>query len=371
MSERIPDKEIRALSLPDVRSYLEMSGFSYVGPWGKFLDRYQLERDGRAIDAIVPSNPDILDYKERISELIAQLATLERTSTVDIFREISVATHSVVRLRARPGSEITSIDFEEGIGLLQNAKILIKSSAVSAFSNRYKKVIRGKSSSAVDRYMDKVRIGQTEVGSYIFNLILPREDDVLGINQPAYTEHDVTRVLENGILFAHNMKGENRAPSFGTMQDAGISANFLEALHEIIDWSDDVSIEIDRADAGQKRTASFAFNRDDLAIIHKAASKLAPDEQGTKTRVSGTITRLSEPATRRRGSIDLLVRLKGRLRSVRIKFEAADRDTIIRAFKEKDSRMLSVEGILKTERNGHLVLEDPRRFDASKRGSLL
>lgn len=372
MSERPSSLPISSISIDELKRFLIINGFVSDGPWGKYLERFKFKRDQDLFNVIVPITREIADYDVRLKEALSDLAQALDLTWNQLISTVAVSEHKIFRMRARVGADLSSIPFDEGHALLTNGKALVKSSAVSAFSTRPRSVIRGRVSRHVDHYMERVRLGQSEVGSYIFNILLPRVSTIFDVNDQDNEHGDVVAdTLQENIALASEMAISNRVPNLSQMQSVGMSANFCEALYNIIDWSDNVTFEVKSNSYNSKIEKVYSFDRRSLSVLERTVVKLTPEEQPESIVISGTITRLSEPATRRRGSIDLLVRLNGRKRSVRIAFGASDRDTIITAFKEKSTRMLTVKGYLKTGRNGHLGLENASEFDASKRGSLL
>jgi hypothetical protein len=366
---------LEAVSIPEMRRFLAENGFTPVGKWGAFLERFQLKHGKRVFDVIVPTTRDIADYRQRVADALSDLAAAIELPVSEILQRVLVAEYRTLKVRAHPGSDISSIPFDEAYALLSNSKALIKASAVSAYSRKHKRLIRGRAPIAVDEYMERVQLGQSEVGSYVFTLLLPKDDSeyAADLNTERSAELDtVATTLENGIALAAEFSSSRRVPSMEQLAGIGLSANFCESLYNIVDWAGQVDIELtSAADASLRENKAFSFDRTALSVLERTADKLAPEERKVERTITGTITRLNEPQIRRRGSIDLRIRIDGRQRSVRINFAFDDRDTIINAFREKASRALTVTGYLRTERNGHLILEDPKNFSLSRRGDLL
>jgi len=70
-----------------------------------------------------------------------------------------------------PVSEDGSLGLEEGVTLVESAKDLVLSAARAAVSPRA--YFRSRLPSAADEYMRKVRLGQTELGSYVVTVVCP------------------------------------------------------------------------------------------------------------------------------------------------------------------------------------------------------
>lgn len=365
------------LDLPkvaDLKRFLGRNGFELIGDWGSYLERFQLKSHRGSFDVLIPVSNELSDFHLRMREALEELSWALETDAEQLVRKISYAERQLFRVRARPGDGSSSLPYDEGMGIVQNGWKLIKASAVSALAERRKKVIRGRPSNRVDRYMGEVRLGQTEVGSFIFNFVLPDTQGLFDpeISSDVESNDDVVSALVNGISLAHEMNGTRRVPSATRMEAVRLSANFCEALYEIVDWSGEVELQLTTLKAGKAIVGDgFLFDKRALPVLEKTATRLAPEENPEPKTLSGTITKLSEPAKRRRGSLDILTKIGKRRRSVRVLFGPHDRDTVIRAFKEKDSRLLTVSGFLRTGRNGHLSLDEAHGFDATKRGSLL
>ena len=154
----------KAVTPERLRRFLTEHGFSELGTWGRFLERYQLKRD-RPIDILVPTTLDIDDYARRIQDAIAELSGAFETPVGDIINELLSVEYQTFKIRAHPNEELASIPFSEGLGLLESSKELIRASAVSALGGGFRPIIRGRLPTVVDDFMDRVEIGQTEIGS--------------------------------------------------------------------------------------------------------------------------------------------------------------------------------------------------------------
>lgn len=365
------------LELPqiaDLRSFLARNGFQAKGDWGSYMERFHLKSKRGSFDVLVPTSDELSDFRLRMRDAIEELSWALDSDAAQLVRAISYSERQLFRVRARPGDLSSSVPYDEGLGIIQNGWKLIKASAVSALAENRKRIIRGRPSTKVDRYMDEVRLGQTESGSFIFNFLLPDYHGLFatneGINQGG--GDGVAAALVGGINLANEINGTRRVPSQSRMDAIRLSANFCEALYELVDWSGEVELQVATIRPDESIVSDgILFDKRALPVLEKTAAKLAPEEVADPKTLSGTITRLSEPARKRRGSIDLLTDINGRRRSVRVLFGPDERDTIIRAFKEKDSKLLTVSGFLRTNRNGHLSLDQPRNFETSRRGSLI
>jgi hypothetical protein len=366
---------VSSISPDKLRKYLLDNGFSEFGSWGRYLQRFQLKDARESFDVLVPTTRDIDDFSKRIREAIEGLSVALKTPATELINDLLSVDHQIFRIRAHPNSGISSIPFDEGLALLESSKSLIRASAVAALTGDFRRTVRGRVPGIVDNYMDRVEIGQTDVGSYVFTLLLPPDDHVLGRPPPAAQSESVTEsvtmALEGGMAAAIEMGVHNRVPSEARLEEIRLPANFFESLYNIVDWTSQVTLELDKPGSRKTEPRRFQFDRSVLSVLERTSERLSPESERARTRLRGTITRLNEPRIQRRGSLDLNVRLDGRSRTVRIPFDFANREIVISAFREKGTKALSVRGTLRTGRNGHLIMDEPEQFSLIPRGTLI
>lgn len=361
------------ISLHKVRRILDANGFALKGPWGPYQDRFQKNVSGSTFDVILPTTDDIDDFDKRLAEAIRAIAIALSKDVPAILSAIRYQGFKKFDIRARPGSKIATISYEEGSNVLYHGAELVRQAAIRAYTNEFRPQNRGRRPAMVDRYMERLEIGQTSVGSYIFSLLLPDADDALGWggSSQGKDDHSVTKVLTQGISLASLADKRRRAPAKRMIEETGLSAEFYDHLHEIIDWTDNVAFSLsDPAENKDDKRDLGSFKRSALVPIKRTSEKIAPAELAKKESVVGTITNLNEPNIRRPGNISLKIKRSGHQRSIRVPFTFADRDTVIEAFRLKSSKFLRVEGYVKMEANGHLVMDSVSNFTIVGQGPL-
>lgn len=377
MSDASLMRQIGSVPIAALRAFLLRNKFSSLGKWGQFLERFQIRDNDRKYDVLVPTSVELADFSQRMREAVKDASVALNIVQSDLLYRLYAADFRVFKIRAHPNAEISSIPFDEGLGLLESSKSLIRASAIAALGKSFRRVTHGRAPAIVDNYMDRVKIGQTDVGSYVFTLLLPHDEPILGdyqdLEETDQATKSVTSALHRGIETVAKMNESRRVPSEKLLEDIGLPSSFYKSLYDIVDWSDNVSLEIGEPSSLQSAGAvqSYGFGRSVLPLLEKTNERLDPQTRLKVTTLSGTITRLSEPRIRRMGSIDLRAKIDGRERTVRVPFGENERETIITAFREKSAKALKVRGTLRTLNNGHFSLESPSQFEAVRRGSLL
>lgn len=374
MTKSIPaEQSVPDITVHKVRKLLNANGFSLTGPWGPYQERFQKVVGGSAFDVILPTTDDIDDFDKRLAEAVRAIAYALSKEVPTILSAIRYQGYQKFDIRARPGTKVATIPYQEGSQILYHGAELVRHAAIRAYTNEFRAQNRGRRPAMVDRYMERLEIGQTSVGSYIFSLLLPDADDALGWGGSARgkDDHSVTKVLTQGIYLAAKADKQRRPPAKKIIEETGLSAEFYDHLHEIIDWTDNVAFSLsDPIKSREDKHVIGLFARSALVPIKKTSEKIAPVEAPKKESVVGTITNLNEPNIRRPGSISLKIRRESHQRSIRVPFSFADRDTVIEAFRLKSSKFLRVSGFVKMEANGHLVMESVSDFRIVDQGPL-
>lgn len=123
-------------------------------------------------ELLLPLKTEFRDYALRVSEALETLEIVERRSRNDILKDIVTAIFDVVRVRVdSPRFHDGSIGLDDSVALFENARKMVTSAARSAYQPRAQ-FITGMPDQVAD-YVRKVRVGQTERGSYVVNILSP------------------------------------------------------------------------------------------------------------------------------------------------------------------------------------------------------
>ena len=196
--------------------------------------------------------------------------------------------------------------------------------------------------------MSRVRLGQTEQGSYVVSLLSPvvppptqpplfRDPDPHG----APMERRVTRRLAEALIatrIATEKTVGGDTDAFANAVDQGASANLCEALAQLVEPfpSLDVSLIWSRTLPQKTAREGVRFNQDDGPILSEAARSYrnrAPIIDGS---ICGFVQRLTREESEIEGSIALRATIDEKSESVQPpSFNQGDYDVAIQAHQQK------------------------------------
>lgn len=211
--------------------------------------------DGDEFEVLLPMETDLRDYPLRIGDMLSVLAVAERRSAWDIYNDILLAACDVTRIRiADPESNDGTLPIEQHAQIAQKARDLMLAAACAATEQR--PVWSTKKPQRATEQIRKIRIGQTERGSYIVPVItrIDPELQLHGTNpdmEEPY-ERTVTRMLATSLASldraAEQAAVTQDSAAFEQAVADGVNANLCEAIVGL--WG---------SDEGQ-RTLEFTFS---------------------------------------------------------------------------------------------------------------
>lgn len=145
----------------------------------------------------VPCDIDLNDYQEAINRVLKDLSIVYHKDMQDIVNSINFQENIMIRVVADDVNNGT-IPLSDGATLFQSAESLIKSAASKLFSNKNHGLSKRE---IIDEFMNTVRLGQTQVGSYIINII-PPENNLLHKSQfhlDTIQVEEINTVLYNAL----------------------------------------------------------------------------------------------------------------------------------------------------------------------------
>ena len=154
-----------------VHAYLAANGWIKLGPYhGDTGDVYCLREDEREA-VLVPASSKFADYVTRLIQLAETLERVENRRQSTILTDLSLAEVDLIRVRLPKTYEDSSIPLSAGVGLLDESRKLLLAAACSA--SRPQRLFRAGRNQKAAAYIDHVRLGQTEPGSFVVNLLAP------------------------------------------------------------------------------------------------------------------------------------------------------------------------------------------------------
>lgn len=365
MNARITDRRVLESLRPlEMIAYLRSTGWKLAGYYAQSATVWR--RGNQQI--LLPQDVSFADYPRRLAEILDTLAEVETRSQLEIARDLATATSDVVRLRVFSASASDgSVGLEEGVRLVESAKDIMLSGARAAVAPRAYFVSR--LPGQADEYMKRVRLGQTEHGSYVVTLVCPVSPELqsagpasaLVVEEPF--DRRVTRTLAEAIY-----KSASAATEAGLRQDMGpftaavrdgVSANLCGALAEIGGGMDKGRIEVGFSWSRSRSQPEVPSSRivipfDSIPVMREAARVLKETYSNDDFELLGPVVRMESPNAASGGDI-LVYAEVDTWRRVRLHLEGPDYTAAARAHQQG----------LEIRCRGHLAKEG-RYFTLSK-----
>ncbi|HKD25262.1 MAG TPA: hypothetical protein VKC66_05010 [Xanthobacteraceae bacterium] len=370
MKVRVLDKPaLEAVSPAALRAYLVYEGWKELEPFGEFSEVYTRSDGEPAGELVIPASTAIGDYASAVGQALHFLAAFENRDELAIYSDLVRADRDVIRVRAPDADNDGSISIDPGVELVSQARDMLASAACAALEPRSAYHL-AKVQKAQD-YMRRVRLGQTEEGSFVVTLLAPIPPILADSLQTSVWPHleqepferRVTRMLTQSLHAARDAivesnRGEGLKPFVGAVS-RGVSANLCEALASIIKRSDgaDVSVTWARTRPTPVPRDRIVFGRADGEVLTEAARQLRLREPRRDERVLGYVTDLHRAEDERRVTIKAII--DGRPRSLGIFLSEADYEIAVRA----NGRQAAVTLVGDLELDGQRwKLTDPREI---------
>ena len=348
----------RTLGLRGVHAYLSANGWIRAESRSRdTADIYVWSEDEREA-AIIPASERYGDYGTRIYQVAAQVGRAEGRSVLSVLTDLSLAESDVVRVRLPNADEDNTVKLADGAAALEDAKRMLLAAACSA--DRPQRMYRaGRNKLAAD-YLRKVRLGQTEPGSFVINLLSPvppflGEQASLLPEEPF--ERKVTRRLVSGLRASREAmdrvnRGTARIDEFEKRLREGVSANLCRSVARLTEVGKGLEVTVSWAltrpeDTAAPKRVAVGFTPPDVAVLDEAARVLSDRQERTNEDIQGYVSRLARDKADPQGTATIKAFVDGRLTSVQAVFDSSDYSEITRAHDHRLS--VSLEGDLRRE----------------------
>lgn len=351
--------------LENFEIFLSARGFRPVDTVGDRAVVYEA-RDKTKV--LLPQSKDFDDFSLRIADLVDTVARILGKDRDSIARLISSVGYDLFKIRTGIGRQSFSVDLDEALDTLHNGYDIVDYSAVYAASNTPPKFIKGRRTKEVSSYLDSVRMGQTEPGSFILTLLLPVADgrDLMGTKDSTFSlGRKVSDAIVKGLK---SSKAALNPDAKKDIESRPLTANFLSALAGIVKSSPSLEIGVDQKTTGVAN--HFRFKRNDEEALLELAQHLTPRSEAREVTIVGTVINVTEPRGQKNGFFLLESEIEGSLKRVKVPFSRGERQDVIKGFDEKADLRLRVRGRLTKSDGGRLSLESHSGMTLSRRGKL-
>ncbi|MBS0966988.1 hypothetical protein JK165_12980 [Acetobacter okinawensis] len=367
MKAIIVDQEaLKAVSPTAMVAYVVAEGWHRTSSYGDHSDVY--ECNGKP-ELILPGTDDLADYPTIVSDILRFLSKQEDRDELQIYRDLVSADKDVVRLRSPYADSDGAISIDTGVELVIQGRDLLQSAACAAKEPRA--TYRAGKVKDASAYMERVKLGQTEQGSFIISLLAPVPPALDIGTQASFWplpseepfDRKVTRTLVGALESSRRaaeatVRGRGSSAFHQAIQD-GVSANLCDALSILISRNEglEVSVTWARTRPTPESRRVISFSEAEGEIFHEAARILRAMEPRPDEHLEAFVVGLDRQLGSDDGRVTLKAYIDNQLMSVRTTLPPNLYEEAVHA--HKACQMVTIHGDL--IRSGHRwVLDHPR-----------
>lgn len=166
-------RQLRDVTPAHLKSYLLERGWAHDGDLGELASIWHRpEPDLVDAEILLPRSALARDFRDRMVDALMALAAFEERSPILVIKAAMGHVADMVRIRVFHNDvNEGTIPINDGVLLNLRARDLMAAAAMSTVSKR--RHFSGKRSPEANIYINSLRLGQTEVGSYVVNVIAP------------------------------------------------------------------------------------------------------------------------------------------------------------------------------------------------------
>lgn len=334
MKVRLIDADLlRSVEPIALRAYATSQGWDHMEDFvldDVSLGGVYLRQDAPASELFIPNSSHFSDYAAAVARAIEALSRIEGRDELQILKDIQVAGADVLRVRAKTTDESGAIPIKRGVELFGSSHDLLLSAACAV--DRKQRLYKAGSTASAVEYMQDVKFGQTEIGSFIVTLLSPVPPDLSKKTQlglwPEFEEEPfqrkVTRVLDEAM---HGMQSAVQQVNSGADIEVfeqvvvrGVSSNLCSAASKLIRSGDGLDLSLTWAQSRRTPTprSKYVFSEDDGRILSEAARLLKDKSNRPDEDLVGFVTKLSRTEVQDSGKITLKALVDEKLMSVSV-----------------------------------------------------
>ena len=308
-AELLDSETLRTLRPLDIVSYLHATGWQITEDLGEKASLWSMPGDPDT-EVLVPKRQSFGDFSLRVSDILKVLSETEDRSQVQVFSDVTAVFSDLVRLRAADKeNEQGTLSLASGVHFIGGAYDAMLAAACSTVVRRGN-FPRRKPKQA-NEYMNRVRLGQTERGSFVLTLQCPvtprlRAPQPEGFFPEEPFERKVTNTLMSGLSAVRN--ASQHAASTGDFAPfresvvSGVSANLCAAILRLGEVAPKTGIEISMAWSKSRGPANhlprkITIEPDSFPLIEEAARIFREIEPQDDFQLVGFIGQLRRPET--------------------------------------------------------------------------
>ena len=345
MKVQILDAEaLRAVTPVALAAYARSSHWRLTEAYGQHADVYV---SPKGEEALVPRTDRLADYASAVSSAISAFAKEADTDEFSIYRDLIGADYDVIRVRAVVDADDGSIPIDAGVEIVRQARDMLLAAACSI--NNPLPYYRASANKHASEYMRTVKLGQTEIGSFVVKLLAPvppllsPQEPTLDPSWPGFDDEPWERLVTRRLVAALNASRnatEASVKAQSAFEDAveqGVSANLCEAVAGLVEQSQETEISVAWAKTRPERElrSRIVFSRNDGAILKEAARTFRLRQPKENETLFGKVTNLHRDTTEISGKVTIKALVEGKLQSVTAVLDSSAYSKVLQAHDRK------------------------------------
>jgi hypothetical protein len=321
------------------------------------------ERAGSHQSLLIPINPDMSDYTELLDTAVYEaVETFHLAPSLGELRALlgQLSGDDVIRFAKESSYSGGEISWSQGEAVISSMRQSLTASAKATAerASYYGHRMTG----VANRYLDHVRMGQTEVGSFVVTAHARPTTSILveaaakGLPQTFITSAEISTTLANSLQVVRSCidDGRDRSAQRQGWQDTvadGVSAELVTALMAATKSPGSLATIVSRAGAGAQRLSpsSSSFGPDDHPALVSAANVLATASPKREVSLTGRVNIVRRPGVGEAGIINVEVQSGTTASQVRVRLTETQFALASRSIVEE--RFLKVHGTQEQERS--------------------
>ena len=306
-------------------------------------------------EIVVPLTENIKGYDQLVSTIIENLQRIYNSRLEKVINGINGLTEDMVQIRlVHEDVKNGTIQLDDGVKMINGARELMSSAANSVIQKR--RLYLGKMHSQASEYVNHLRLGQTEVGSYIINIYSEiRENVVPELFESTPFDRKVTKQVIESIRTTQEVIKEysinNRIEVFQEAVPNGISANLLKSLIDLSGTSKQRDIQMDIGIINSIQYSDEIFNfyieSNEIKSIEIGYNYLIEKNELDGIELSGFVFKLSRDEDEEAGVINIATTYQDKTRKVRVYLNEQQYEIAITA--HRDQKSVIIKGDLSIE----------------------
>ena len=323
-----------------------LSAYARAAGWRR-QEAYRVHSDVYVGEArpeiIVPRTERLGDYASVVAALIDTFASVAGQDELTVYRSLVTTDRDVVRVRAAE-SEDGSVTLTAGVSLIDGAREMLLSAACSLRERQ--PVYRAGANREASDLLNRVRLGQTDHGSFVVTLLTPVVPPPMPALFPdadewnAPIERQMTvRLVEalTAVRQATERTAAGDKEAFGDAVAQGVSANLCEALVRLVEPFPTLDVGVSWAQTRPLAISSnvVRFGQADAALLREAARSLRDRAPRPDVNLYGFVRLLKRREEDDDGIIGLATTIDGQQHSVKVVLERVDYERAIQAHHDR------------------------------------